>query len=152
MLPLPSKDKKSADSVRLKDRCKLWTTTVFHSQKIGQVRAPKWEPIVNNQCMVYKFNVICATKRGSKFVQIKLTIIMFCHASVGLKEPLILILLKQQDNRKSWMCWGAGNFGHISTHFLPLSSLNEPLNRMTAVDKKKTVLYTPPTVLKWLSY
>lgn len=91
-------------------------------------------------------------KRGSKFVQIKLTIIMFCHASVGLKEPLILILLKQQDNRKSWMCWGAGNFGHISTRFLPLSSLNEPLNRMTAVDKKKTVLYTPPIVLKWLSY
>ena len=62
MVPLPFKDQQSANSVKkqmqfLSANIGVQTKPVFQSRKIGQILALKEKkpPIVNNQCMVYKF-------------------------------------------------------------------------------------------------
>ena len=59
--PLPFKDQQSPNSVKremqnLSAKIGVPIKPVFQSKKISQVLAPKEKPpIVNNQCMVYKF-------------------------------------------------------------------------------------------------
>ena len=61
IVPLPFKDQPSANSVKkqmqvLSANIGVQIKPVFQTKKIGQVLAPKEKPpIVNNQCVVYKF-------------------------------------------------------------------------------------------------
>ena len=62
VVPLPFKDQKSANSVKremqnLSAKIGVQIKPVFQSKKISQVLSPKEKkpPIVNNQCVVYKF-------------------------------------------------------------------------------------------------
>ena len=62
VVPLPFKDQKSANSVKremqnLSTKTGVQIKPFFQSKKIGQVLSPKEKkpPIVNNQCVVYKF-------------------------------------------------------------------------------------------------
>ena len=62
VVPLPFKDQKSANSVKremqnLSTKIGVQIKPFFQSKKIGQVLSPKEKkpPIVNNQCVVYKF-------------------------------------------------------------------------------------------------
>ena len=62
MVLLPFKDQKSANSVKkqmqiLSANIGVQIKPVFQTRKIGQILAPKEKkpPIVNNQCVVYKF-------------------------------------------------------------------------------------------------
>ena len=62
MIPLPFKDQQSANSVKkqmqiLSANIGVQIKPVFQSKKIGQILALKEKkpPIVNNQCVVYKF-------------------------------------------------------------------------------------------------
>ena len=67
--PLPFKDQKSANSVKremqnLSAKIGVQIKPVFQSKKISQVLSPKEKksPIVNNQCVVYKFQCdLCDT-------------------------------------------------------------------------------------------
>ena len=69
VVPLPFKDQKSANSVKremqnLSAKIGVKIKPVFQSKKISQVLSPKEDkpPIVNNQCMVYKFQCdLCDT-------------------------------------------------------------------------------------------
>ena len=69
VVPLPFKDQKSANSVKremqnLSAKIGVQIKLVFQSKKISQVLSPKEKkpPIVNNQCVVYKFQCdLCDT-------------------------------------------------------------------------------------------
>jgi len=69
VVPLPFKDQQSANSVKremqnLSAKIGVQIKPVFQSKKISQVLAPKEKkpPIVNNQCVVYKFQFdLCDT-------------------------------------------------------------------------------------------
>ena len=69
MAPLPFKDQKSANSAKremqnLSAKIGMQIKPVFQSKKISQVLSPKEKkpPIVNNQCVVYKFQcALCNT-------------------------------------------------------------------------------------------
>ena len=69
MVPLPFKDQKSANSVKremqnLSAKIGVQIKPAFQSKKISQVLSPKEKkpPIVNNQCVVYKFQCdLCDT-------------------------------------------------------------------------------------------
>ena len=69
MIPLPFKDQKSANSVKremqnLSAKIGVQIKHVFQSKKISEVLSPKEKkpPIVNNQCVVYKFQCdLCDT-------------------------------------------------------------------------------------------
>ena len=69
VVPLPFKDQQSANSVKremqnLSAKIGVEIKPVFQSKKISQVLAPKEKkpPIVNNQCVVYKFQCdLCDT-------------------------------------------------------------------------------------------
>ena len=69
VVPLPFKDQKSANSVKremqnLSAKIGVQIKPVFQSKKISQVLSPKEKkpPIVNNQCVVYKFQCdLCDT-------------------------------------------------------------------------------------------
>ena len=69
VVPLPFKDQKSANSVKremqnLSAKIGVQIKPVFQSKKISQVLSPKEKkpPIVNNQCVVYKFQCdLCYT-------------------------------------------------------------------------------------------
>ena len=83
VVPLPFKDQKSANSVKIEIGVQI--KPVFQSKKISQVLSPKEKkpPIVNNSAWSINFNVICTDYVGYTTRHLHQRIGDYKHSAIG---------------------------------------------------------------------